>query len=248
MSPYHFLLHCQTTQSFSIPCTIISGLSLLCINCPSIWLKHCSITHVRQAYLSAICHDIRQQPKLAWKRLSSVFGHIVHKGINYQNLNCPLLNGIYSYTIATIYENDLLDVFPAVLLTYQYEQCALLLWNRPIRFSLSRQLSIINTSHTPFCCVRNTLSPFFCDRFCLCNAWTRTPRKSMIQIAVRDPPGLLQRSAYIECTQNVLDMHLYTCRQTVILTPDHVLSVVLSIALALLHSPLPELARPKLHL
>ena len=39
----------------------------------------------------------------------------------------------------------------------------------------------------------------------------------MIQIAVRDPPGLLQRSAYIECTQNVLDMHLYTCRQTVIL-------------------------------
>ena len=39
----------------------------------------------------------------------------------------------------------------------------------------------------------------------------------MIQIAVRDTPGLLQRSAYIECTQNVLDMHLYTCRQTVIL-------------------------------
>ena len=39
----------------------------------------------------------------------------------------------------------------------------------------------------------------------------------MIQIVVRDPPGLLQRSAYIECTQNVLDMHLYTCRQTVIL-------------------------------
>ena len=115
VSSYRFLLHCQTTQSFSIPCTIISGLSLQCINCPSIWLKHCSITHVRQAYLSAICHDIRQQPKLAWKRLSSVFGHIVHKCINYQNLNCPLLNGIYSYTIATIYENDLLDVFPAVL-------------------------------------------------------------------------------------------------------------------------------------
>ena len=37
----------------------------------------------------------------------------------------------------------------------------------------------------------------------------------MIQIA--DTPGLLQRSAYIECKQNVLDMHLYTCRQTVIL-------------------------------
>ena len=39
----------------------------------------------------------------------------------------------------------------------------------------------------------------------------------MIQIAIRDTPGLLQRSAYIKCTQNVLDMHMYTCRQTVIL-------------------------------
>ena len=53
----------------------------------------------------------------------------------------------------------------------------------------------------------------------------------MIQIA--DTPGLLQRSAYIECKQNVLDMHLYTCRQTVI--PDQVLSIVLSIVLALLY-------------
>ena len=41
------------------------------------------------------------------------------------------------------------------------------------------------------------------------------PRKSIIQDCSQGhTPGLLQRSTYVDCTQNVLDldMHLYTCR------------------------------------